>query len=232
MARYTSAYKSFVLRLKEVDLLRRIATEKEKINPINQRHEINVLCRGAVVLLSSHLEAFIEELGDVTLSNLHRKTVSRNRLAPQFYYHISKDLINEIKNTSEHAKIAEKMFSFLNMDLQYWSKVGPFPISLPVDRFNRGFSTPSFNNIRTYFNRFGYSDYKKDMAHVLTSNYSVTINMVNHLVDTRNKIAHGDINITKTPTDVNDMMIIIQKYCSATDAVFASWCKSNLCSIR
>jgi len=56
--------------------------------------------------------------------------------------------------------------------------------------------------------------------------------MVDHLVDTRNKIAHGDPVATKTPSDVKAITVLIQKYCAETDSVFASWWKSNFCSIR
>jgi hypothetical protein len=81
MARYTSAYSSFVSRLAEVELLQRVASTKEKIDPVNLRHEINAFCRGALVLLSAHLEAFIKELGEIILTNLYLKAVSRTRLA-------------------------------------------------------------------------------------------------------------------------------------------------------
>lgn len=195
MARYTSAYSSFFLRLTEVELLRRFAATKEKADPVQLRNEINALCRGAVVLLSAHLEAFVKELGEVALTSIHHKAVSRNNLASQFYYHISKDIISEVKDTSDHGKIAEKIFSFLQSDVIYWDRTGPFPNPLPADRFNDGFSNPAFDKIRAYFNRFGYQDYQRDLAANLQANFNSTKNMVDHLVDTRNKIAHGDIDI-------------------------------------
>jgi hypothetical protein len=232
MARYTSAYSSFVSRLAEVDLLRRIATAKERIDPVKLRYEINAYCRGALVLLSAHLEAFIKELGEVILTNLHLKAVPRNNLVAQFYYHISKDLIDEVKDTSDPLKITDKMFGFIQSDLLYWARIGPFPNPLPIDRFNSGFSNPAFDKILAYFNRFGYYNYQKDLAHILKANYQVTVNMVDHLVDIRNKIAHGDINATKTPLDLKEMMVILRHYCILTDIVVATWCKNNLCAIR
>jgi RiboL-PSP-HEPN len=232
MARYTSAYSSFIIRLKEVDLLRREASIKERSDPVRLRNEISVFCRGAVVLLSAHLEAFIKELGEIVLTNLHLKAISRNRLAPQFYYHISKDIISDIKDTSEPDKIANKLFWFLQNDSLYWSQTGPFPDPIDVERFNSGFSNPAFAKIRAYFNRFGYTNYQRDLARLLQAKYQVIINMVNHLVDIRNKIAHGDIGTTKTPEDVKQMVVMIRQYCGATDAVFASWCRDNLCAIR
>ena len=232
MAKYTSAYSSFVLRIDEVEILRYSAGVKEKSDPIKMGSEINALCRGAVVLLCGHLEAYIKELGEVALNSIHSKAVSRNDLALQFYYHISKDILDEVKDTNDPSKIANKLFDFLQSDYDLWGRTGPFPCPIPVDRFNKGFSNPAFGKVSAYFNRFGYLDYKKDVAHRLQADYNATVNMVDHLVDTRNRIAHGDPAATKTPSDVKDMVKLIRTYCLATDAVFASWCKRCLCSIR
>lgn len=232
MARYTSAYSSFISRLNEVDLLQRLASEREKNDPVNLRAEINVFCRASIVLLCAHLEAYIKELGEIALTNIHLKSVERTDLSPRFYYHISKDIIDELKDTADHDRIANKVFAFLASDLSYWSHTGAFPQALPLDRFNKGFSNPAFSKIKAYFNRFGYSEYKRDLGTLLHVNFVVTINMVDHLVDTRNKIAHGDLSATKTPTDVKEMILMIRDYCSATDSAFGAWCKANLCAIR
>lgn len=232
MGRYTSAYVSFVGRLAEVTILYRAAAAKEREDPIALRDEINALCRGSIVLLSSHLEAYIKELGEITLTAMQAKAVSRNNLAAQFFYHISKDYLHEVKDTSEPTKIAEKVFMFLQNDNSFWNRSGPFPNPLPVDRFNRGFSNPAYKKIESYFKRFGYTSYKSDLARLLKANYNVTANMVDHLVDTRNKIAHGDPLTTKTPADVRQMTQVIKDYCRATDSIFATWCKNNICGIR
>ena len=232
MARYTSAYSSFVSRLDEVRLLRKIASAKEKADPVKLRHEINVYCRSAIVLLCAHLEAYVKELGEEALSGITDRSITRERLADQFYYHISKDILDEVRDTSDPGRLAGKLFKFIDSDLPYWSHKGPFPYALPADRFNKGFSNPSFEKVRAYFNRFGYSDYKRDLARHLRAKYNATVNMVDHLVDTRNKIAHGDFSAAKPPSDVNDMILLIRMYSAATDAVFGSWCKRNLCTIR
>lgn len=67
---------------------------------------------------------------------------------------------------------------------------------------------------------------------MLKANYNVTINMVDHVVDVRNKIAHGDPAATKPPADLKDMIALVRQYCAATDISFASWCKARLCKIR
>jgi hypothetical protein len=232
MARYTPAYTSLVGRLKEVEILYRAAGADERKDPIGLRNQINALCRGAIVLLSSHLEAYVKELGEVTLTAVQLKSVIRNSIASQFFYHISKDFIVEIKNTSDPAKIADKIFAFLNTDNEFWARSGHFPNPLPVDRFNKGFSNPAYQKIDHYLKRFGYTSYQADLARELRANYNSTVNMVDHLVDTRNKIAHGDPLTTKTPSDVREMTRVIKEYSRVTDSLFAIWCRDNLCAIR
>jgi hypothetical protein len=232
MARYTTAYSSFIARLVEIEILLRFARKKERSDPVGLRHEINALCRGAIVLLSSHLEAYIKDLGELAMDSLHSQAVPRSKIASKFFYHISKSFFDEVQATTDPGKLADRLFSFINDDLGYWEKTGVFPVPIPVDRFNKGFSNPAFSKINSYLKRFGYPTYERDLAQALQAQFHVTKNMVDHLVDMRNKIAHGDPSATKTPNDVTDMMTSIRSYTSATDAVFAGWWKTTFCTIR
>lgn len=232
MARYTTAYSAFVSRLDEINLLIRFASEKERLAPVALRHEINALCRGAVVLLSSHLEAYIKELGELALESLYSKKISRTSISSKFFYHISKSFFADIQDTADPERMADRLFSFIEDDLLYWSRVGHFPLQIPVERFNKGFSNPAFSKICSYIGRFGYSEYKRDLARELAGNNLPLINMVDHLVDMRNKIAHGDPAATKPPADVRLMVKAIRDYAVATDCLFAAWWKLKFCSIR
>ncbi|MCX6566901.1 MAG: MAE_28990/MAE_18760 family HEPN-like nuclease [Candidatus Aminicenantes bacterium] len=232
MARYTIAYSSLVMRLEEVEVLRRSAAQKEKADPFGSRHEINALCRGSLVLLCAHLEAFVKELGEVVLEGLHSKLIPRTNLSPRIYYYISKDILDELRDTNDPDKIASKIFGFLQSDKLYWSRNGPFPQPITAERFNKGFSNPAYRKICSYFGRFGYAQYRHDLGRYLGAKYMPIITMVDHLVDTRNKISHGDPTTKKTPSEVGDMMALIRAYCLATDDVFASWCGTSICKIR
>lgn len=232
MARYTSSYSSFVTRLNEVKVLRKSAEKKVRINPVRMRDEINALCRGSIVLLSSHVEAYIKEVGELALDAFYNKSVTRSKFSPRFFYYISKDTLDELKDTSEPDKIANKVFSFLKSDFDFWSKTGPFATQIPPERFNKGFSNPSFKKVKSYFNRFGYEEYSNDFNRKLGADAPLTKNTLDHLVDTRNNIAHGDPRATKTPADIKEMIDIITCFCRVTDQIFGDWCKTNFCSIR
>lgn len=230
--RHTVAYRELKERFVEVEILVRAANEKERRSPIRHRHEINALCRGAIVLLCAHLEAYIKELGELAIDSLHANSVSREKIAPQFFFHISKSFIEELRETGDPEKSAEKVFLFLENDADLWLRKEPFPRPIPTDRFNRGFANPAFSKIQAYFGRFGYADYSSHLGARLRANYMPTKNMVDHLVDTRNKIAHGDPLATKTPSDVRQMMKMVKVFCQATDFIFSTWWRKNYCSIR
>ena len=232
MARFTPAYSLLIKRLAEVEMLRRLAASREQEGAIVYRKEINALSRGAVVLLSSHLEAYVRALGAIALESMTARAIPRTNLASRVYYHISKDLLDEIRSTLDPEKAADKVFAFIDSDGEYWSKDGPFPGPVPAERFNQGFAGPTFGKIKKYFNRFGYEGYQEDLKTCLQASFLPTVAMVNNLVDTRNKIAHGDYDMHKTPAEVKEMASMTQSFCRSTDAVFATWWRKSFCAIR
>jgi hypothetical protein len=230
--RQTEVFRAFRKRLVEVEILRRSAARKERRSPISCREEINALCRGGIVLLCAHLEAYIKELGELAIESLHQQGVSRESVAPQFFFHISKNFIQELRETADPQKSAEKIFSFLTEDADLWARHSPFPRAIPVERFNKGFSNPAYSKIQAYFGRFGYTEFSSELAARLKAHYAPTKNMVDHLVDTRNKIAHGDPLATKTPSDLLLMIEIITSFCRSADFLFSVWWRKKFCSIR
>ena len=232
MARYSPAYSSFLLRLDEIGCLNGLATLMERQDPIGQEERINALCRGAVVLLCSHVEAYIKDLGSIGLGAFYSRGVNRSKIAPQMFYHISKGQIKSIRKSNSPEAISARVFEFLENHLEYWSKEDPFSTEIDSENFNRGFSNPGFKKIRRYFHRFGYSDYPEDLKVKLGQDFFTVTTMINHLVNTRNKIAHGDQNALQTPEEIKIMIPIIKVFCRETDVVVGKWWKENFCPLR
>jgi hypothetical protein len=232
MPRYTGAYSSLVNRLTEIELLERKARLLERRDAVKNRGEINALCRAAVVLLSSHVEGYIKDLGEIAIDALVAKQVDRSKIDDTFFFHLSQNTFRSIKDSDDHGKLSKALFSFLHVDAIHWSKEGPFSVPLPADNFSKGFSNPLPDKIKAYFGRFGYRTYMHDLMRRMKSNFRPTVNAIEHMVDTRNKIAHGDVVAVKTPKEVGDLRNHVQKFCIETDMVFATWFKSQYCSIR
>ena len=232
MSKYTQCYTDFLARLKEVELLRSLARKRERQNAIYNALEINALCRGALVLLSSHIEAYVRELGERTLDKIFASGVDRSKFSLRIFYHSAKDKIEQIRETDDYEKLATKIFDFLASDAADWQRAGPLVRQLSPDRFSRGFSNPGFEKIKAYLARFGYDTYRSDFYLVLSANAQPIENSLNHLVATRNNIAHGDPGATKTPLEIASIIQDMKIFCRTTDQIFSRWCRQKYCSLR
>jgi len=209
-----------------------MAKELEATDAVGNAEKTRAVCRGAIVLLCSHIEGYIKELGELTLAQLYEREICRSKIPHLVAYHVSKDLVSSIKDTSDTTRLATQLFDLINRDLPYWQSEGPIGSPFSEERFNKGFASPSFNKIASYFGRFGHVDYKRDLGFILAGDYATCKTLINHIVDIRNKIAHGNPSLSKTPSDLLDAASTVQVFCRSTDDVFAKWCKQNLCPIR
>ena len=233
MARYTSAYSQFIRRMDEIDLIRSVAREIEKKGPTRPNLETTRgLCRGGIVLLCSHIEGYIEDLATLGLNNLADNHVPKSAIESLFKYHLSRDLIAQISDSNDPQRIAERVDGFLLRDGHIWDSSPSFSPPLPVDEFVGRFSTPTHDNIRRFLGRFGYLTFSRDLAVQLKANMPICTNMVDQVVDRRNKIAHGDLLAFGTPNDLEEMSRLIRIYCRHTDQVVGNWFKSVGCIIR
>ena len=231
MTLFTIAYSDFTDRLKEVETLRKLANRyQNNLNP--QDKASSYLCRSAIVLLSSHLEGYIKDLATLTLDRIHQRSVCRSKIDGRLLYFLSKDILDEIKYTEDPKKISPKAHGFLYRDGSLWDKEGPFPNPIPSQRFIRYLENPKVDKIKSFLSRIGYDEFDHHLKSNLKSSYSSTTNQIDHLVDTRNKIAHGDADEEKTPTDIQLFLDDVRKFCIVLDTGYGGWCKRNLCTIR
>ena len=183
-------------------------------------------------MLSSHIEGYIEDLGEVALDRIVVRQMKKSNLDESFLYFCSKDLIEGIRSTGDPTRIAQRVQELWRRDDDIWSNSACFKDQLPVRRFLRGFANPKIDEIRKFFTRFGYQDYTHDLATLLRASYPACANMVDQVVDQRNKIAHGDMVVTGTPNDLRDMIRLIQLFCRSTDRVVDNWFARHGCPIR
>jgi hypothetical protein len=233
MPRFTRVYCEFIGRLDEVSLLRKKAAALERSSrSLLHGAEIRALCRSAVVLLSSHIEAYIKELGELALDSAHQKKVPRSRVSPQFFYYVSRERIEGIRGSTQPDSIAKSIQEFVLHELPNWHGTGPIHGPISSESFSSGFSNPRFERVKSYFSRFGYNEFRRDFMKVKGARGTPLETSINTIVNTRNSIAHGDPSATKTPSEVREMEENAKEFCRAVDHVFSEWCKRSLCGIR
>jgi hypothetical protein len=233
MPRYTAAYSNFIRRLEEVETILRRAQEASR-QPATRDNVsfVNALCRSGVVLLSSHIEGYLKDLGEIAVQRIAMRRLPKGRLGAGFRFYFSRDLINEIKNTSEPAQIASKVETLFSRDLHIWSPDPNFAGTLSTTIFFGDFANPNHKRIKKFFNRFGYVEYDRDLAVRLAADFNACSNIVNQVVQQRNAIAHGDMVTTGTPTDLAQMLTLVKQYCRKTDDVVGDWFRTKRCPIR
>ena len=231
MSRYSSAYSEFVERLEEIFAIAAIGRTFSQPTQADLERS-NALGRAGVVLLSSHIEGFIKLLGTLAVNRIGERTVPKTSLACEFKYHLSRDLIRNINASTEASRNVTAIDSFLKRDLHIWDMSANFVEPLPVDQFIGSFSTPKHSNIGRFFRRFGFEDFEGQLAVHLKSNFPACRNMVDHVVDQRNQIAHGNYGVSVTPNELQGMCDLVKVYCRNTDQVVGNWFRSKGCPIR
>ena len=233
MARYTEAYSGFVRGVEEVrELVRLAKAENRTKRPLEDAPTARALCRAAVVLLSSRIEGYVEDLAEVIICRVVENGLPKQSLSPRLLYYCSKDVIDDIRNTKDPDKVAGKISTIFERDQDIWCARERFSEELPLERIVAGFSTPRFKEVRKFIARFGYNDYQGDLAKLLRAKYMPCRNMIDNVVEQRNKIAHGSVATTGTPRDVTSMLDLVQEFCRTTDVVVGNWFKSLGCPIR
>lgn len=233
MPRYTAAYSGLIQRIEEIDALTKSADKVARTEPyVLASRRIDAMCRGGVVLLCSHIEGYFEDLAAVALERIALKRVSKTNLAKSFRYHVSRDLIAAIQESRDQERIVTHLDTLIDRDDHIWGPEDRYLSAIAESPFLDNFSTPKHKNIVGLIRRFGYTDFQRDLGRELASNYFACRNMVNQVVEQRNKIAHGDTVTTGTTTDLRNMVQLTKQYCRAADTVVADWFRSIRCIIR
>ena len=231
MTRYSPAYSDLIVRMKEVQAIVSMARSFGQPTPSDLARS-RTLGRSGVVLLCSHIEGYIEFLGNLAITRIGKSSVPKASIAPSFRYHLSRDLIDAIRMSTDPNAIAVRLDSLLQRDLRIWDDSTEFVDPLPVESFNRTFSTPRHINIRRFFGRFGYTNFERELASRLRENYDPCRNMVDRVVSVRNSIVHGDALAEVTPTELEEMRELVTMYCRNTDDVVGDWFKNKGCVLR
>jgi len=233
MSRYTSAYTGLIVRFKEIDAILGMAKDiSSKPITATTLDKVSALCRSGIVLLSSHIEGYIENLGEIAIDRIGAKQLKKSKLGNQFRYYLSRDLINNILKSTESASIEQNLLMLWTRDSHIWDNTPHYKTPLQANIFIGDFINPNHKRIVKFFKRFGYTQFEHDMASKLQADYVICVNMINQVVEQRNKIAHGDTTIIGTPTDLEQMKNTVKIYCREADLVFSHWFKLQGCPIR
>lgn len=225
MPRLSTAFKRLETRLDEVHHLNLVAKKyiqlKSIINDPDKSAHTNALVRAATVLLSSHIQGYIEDLSDVVLNRLVEDNIGSHHVPDSLRFHAAKTAIKELKEADNYSAIKKiREFNVTYDDILRLS--GPVSPDFLGSEYKDGFGNPTVKEISRFFGRFGLNDFLGQMGKRLKSEWPIVENAVNQIVDRRNKIAHGDIQATLTVLELSQYIKLSRKFASSTDRVVTS----------
>ena len=232
MPALSPAFQRFEARLGEVKHLTSLSRKKVSGRSLALASEEHAaaLCRAATVLLSSHIQGYVEDLSDVVLGSLVSGSIPSSRIPDSFRYHASRKSIDSIaavvgEHRVQKIRDYQSQFGFL---ITTGGVVSSEYEGLP---FKDGFGNPTVAEIKKFLKRFGFENFEGEMKRRLKGEWLIVENAVNQTIDRRNKIAHGDPLATLTPADLKQYTFLVRKFCSNTDRVTTKHFRSIGCTI-
>ena len=216
----SNAYKDFLLNRREVlELLHVAPTESEQLRSRKQLALANALFRGSVVLLSSHLEGYCEQ---VTVEGIDAINVAKpivDKLPEQLRLAQTKQLLRDAHESTNFKKKIKAIRQFAVDYPGLWDSKLPF-VQLTSDPLVRTFANPAPEKITRLFKHFGDTDDVVQIAvRMDKSNHRfIIIAKVAELIEKRNAIAHGTL-INLTRQDINTYQICALKLVCRLDIV-------------
>ena len=230
MPAHTPAYHKFSVRLDEVYHLYRLCRSYEAAKPkikLEKPQHVNALVRSAVVMLSAHIQGFIEDYADQIVDRFVQDGVDRAKLPDRLFYYAVRQSIDAIRSANDPDVIVERIREFDSSFRQLVFGTGPTSPDLIGTGYKDGFGNPMPKEIAKFFRRFGYDSFEGDLKARLKAKYLVAANAIDFIVGQRSKIAHGDASATTTPKDFRAYLQLVISYCSAADYAAAKHFKAK-----
>lgn len=216
--KYSPALTAFGNRLTEVATLLRLCTplNASLTTKSKSRNKDIVLCRAALVLLSSHMEGFFEDLIQDILQFYELINTQFSNLPLRIRVVQIKKRITAIE-TATDKRIWEAVQQIRTSDIADDSLICT-PGNLNLDNHIRGFSNPGSKEVKELFKSIGIEDIwellkrKRFRVKILKAT-------LDSLVNKRNPIAHGNIAVTVTPNDIKQYITDMKKLAKKFDKI-------------
>ena len=233
MVGLSPAFRRFEMRLDEVKHLRLLSTKYYQLSTVvgvERSAHISVLMRSATVLLSSHIQGFVEDLSDIIVERLVQDSVPSSKIPDSLRYHATRSKLRELQSKQDSADLVASVRNYASSYSDIITLSGTASLSFLGSEYKDGFGNPTVKAIKSYLKRFGFVDYESEMRRRLKGDWNIVENAINQIVDRRNKIAHGDSLATLTPSEMREYIDLARKFCATTDGVTTKHFRSMGCT--
>lgn len=216
---YSRAFQKFEVRLEEVKHLKALGQSNVRTfrkKSVDSNFHTNALIRAATVLLSSHIQGYIEDLAELLLERAIASGKNGEIVPDTFRYQYLKGEISALRQSDDPEKLV-RAARRLNAKSDILDISKPLPSIDGDASYKDGFGNPTSAEIKRFLSRFGVQNLESSLKIYLKTQTYIASNAVDQIIDRRTKIAHGDPLATLTPTEFLAYLNLVRKYCAAID---------------
>lgn len=216
----SNAYSGFLERLSEIEVMLDILESKGDTQTDWKKD--SAIIRSCIVLMSSHFEAFFEEIVSEYIDFLNSSKIKATKL-PKTVKATQVDAeLKIIAETKDWSKRVAKIENLFSVNHALWTRMH-IP-TLKSDQITKDFNNPGSKQIERLFNYLDIDSFfdkiallykKSDLAELFTE-------AVDTFVSIRNKISHGEpTDCRQTKDDILRQINIFSAIAIATDRLIA-----------
>ncbi len=225
MQKKSRALKKFRTRKAEILRLLKLCTRPSAKLSTSVRNTLRdrSLCRGATVLLCSHIEGYFENLVEDVLDFFENKKVKISNLPDRL---ITMHLWRYVENIND-GNDGKKLSSIIKIANNPLSDPNAVCISgiFDYDYHVEAFDNPGSRAVKKLFYSIGITDIWDEIKKKKGNLYLYS--RLNTLVDIRNAIAHGDIDSQLLRSNVEDYVIEMEQMIFLFDEIVREYLVIN-----
>lgn len=219
---YSKAFVEYLRNRREVvELLRAVPPDSDQLRLRRFSELANALYRGSVVLMSSHLERYIESLIVEAIDAINSVSPRIDVVPERLRLIQIEQPLRMVYETKEIAKKTVALKTFV-VDYSWFWNESQICNKLSSDPLIRSFDNPLPGKIRSLFENFGISDVVGRALALDNSRDRRRIEArVKEMIEKRNAIAHTGMTTDLTRSDVTDYLRCTRKLVRCIDVVVA-----------
>lgn len=184
--------------------------------------------RASVVILSSHLEGYVDSLNLEAVSVVNTAGIGAQQLSEALRLLHSKPAVEALTGTSWEGQARAKLLAeLITSDAWLWGRNQTGV--LQPDRLLMWMKSPNPKALMRYFRYWGIEDIFTRITRASHTRDDLW-RRLKELVDKRNSIAHGDLATSATAADIRAYVKAVQTFAVRSDAVLARQL-SAMCAI-
>jgi hypothetical protein len=200
------------------ELLRTVPYDSDQMRSLKARELANALLRGSVVLLSSHLERYVESLVVEAVDALNLASLTADVIPEVLQLAVISEPVRQAHETKDSAKKASKLRALVDGYAWFWEATQACKLSSEV--LIRSFDNPLPERIRVILRNFGISDaVGLAVAQYENPDRRLIEAKVQELVEKRNAVAHTGMTFDLTKADVVSYLVSTHRLVRGLDVV-------------